>query len=453
MKLTTKLVLLITSGFITVLLIDSYFLIEREREVIEQDRLQSQIDYIESVLPVLNNGISIKNFSVLNTEELKAFQQKQAAFSQKKVNYWFDKTPSTSAIIFYDINTQKLYKYTHKSTYRTSFSEIYKRTAAIIFITVALAFFITYLVGRLIISRPVNKILNKIEKIKSKDYGEHLELNGKDEFSVIAHSLNDLASEIDLAYQKLENENKEKLEYIKQLRHVDRLNTIGVLASGIAHELGTPLNVILGHCSLIKNYTAGNEEKLNQSLSSIHNQVNKMSTLIKNLLTFSQKSSLNKSRHSIAEVINSCIEFLSHQLKKKDISVNIDISDTAYIYCDLQKIEQVFLNLFLNAIYVLNNNGVIKVSCKHKVEKKFKLKSAEYYMVSFSDNGPGIALEDQGKVFDPFFTTKDVGEGTGLGLSISLGIIEEHDGWIEIDSSPGEGAFFYIYLPVYSEEL
>lgn len=451
MKLTTKLIFFITAGFILILIVDSFFLISREKEIIENDRRQSQIEFIDNILPLLRENTPIRHFSTLDISTLEESTGDLNKYTFHEMNYWVINSPENSAILFLDNVNQKLYKYKLPSNNNFSLSDIYQRTAIVIILTILVAVLITYLVGQHVIGKPVNLILNKIKNIKLKNYDQHLHLNGNDEFACIAHSLNDLAAEIDLAYQTIEKENTEKLEYLNQLRHADRLTTIGVLASGIAHELGTPLNVILGHCSLIKSNLKN--KKIESSLNTIHKQVDKMSNLIRNLLSFSQKTKLNKSRNCIHKVIENCIELLNHKLRKKNIEVKLDLVKTAWISCDVQKLEQVFLNIVLNSIHVLDENGVIKIVCKQKVEKTFKKETLEFYMISIFDNGPGIEFENLGKIFDPFFTTKDVGEGTGLGLSIAMGIVEEHNGWIEIESTPGEGTFFYIYLPVSIEEI
>ena len=107
----------------------------------------------------------------------------------------------------------------------------------------------------------------------------------------------------------------------------------------------------------------------------------------------------------------------------------------------------------MNSIQALEPEGTVKISVSQDVEKTLMGETSIFHMISICDNGPGIKQEHLNKIFDPFFTTKDIGQGTGLGLSISLGIIEEHGGCIEVDSTEGKGANFYIYLPDYEESL
>lgn len=442
MKLTAKLVFLVTSGFIIILLVDSYFLVQREKELIETGNLHYQFELIQTTLPLLKDSGHPEKFSLMNEETFNSSLKLYNEYDFKNEKFWILQDNKYLNIRYKSKDNVFLEYQTAITTART-ITDIYKRTITVIIITILISFLFTSFIGVSIIGKPVKKILNKIDQIKSKNYADHVSLNSKDELADIAHSLNEMASEIEQAYLK-------KLEYIKQLRHAERLTTIGALTSGIAHELGTPLNVILGHCSFIR--CQSESEKNTNSLNTIQKQVDKMSTLIKNLLSFSQKSNLMKEINDLDLILKECVQLLEHKLKGKGISVSLTTKPNCIINCDKQKIEQVIINILMNSFQALNQSGSIKISCNSTIKRTFKNKKRLFYMLSIGDNGPGIKQEDIDKIFDPFFTTKDIGEGTGLGLSISMGIIEEHDGWIEVDSVVGEGAVFYIYLPVLEEQ-
>jgi signal transduction histidine kinase len=182
-------------------------------------------------------------------------------------------------------------------------SHFYRRTLAILVITLLVAFIYISLTGLYIVGSPLKRINLKINEMKNGTFDNFVVNKGNDEFTDLSIALNELSREIKSANLKIKNENNEKVEYLKQLRHAHRLTTAGVLTSGIAHELGTPLNVILGHSSLIKSNTK--DKSIIESSKVISNQVKKMTALIDSLLVFCNKKSIEKSPQDLGEVIES----------------------------------------------------------------------------------------------------------------------------------------------------
>lgn len=221
----------------------------------------------------------------------------------------------------------------------------------------------------------------------------------------------------------------------------EKLVALGQLSAGIAHELNTPLGSILGYARLLmknKNLDAVQKERL----EIIAEQAKRSSAIIKGLLNFARQSNpslRNMKNASINDILTDVLKLIHTEIEKHNIHVIIDFSEIPEIMVDVRQMEQAMLNIILNAIQAVKNNGEIRI-------KTFTENNS--IKIKVSDNGPGIPEDIKPRIFDPFFTTKPVGEGTGLGLSISAGIISEHGGSIDVESTEGNGATFIVILPL-----
>ncbi|MBW6471044.1 MAG: PAS domain S-box protein [Methanosarcinaceae archaeon] len=231
-----------------------------------------------------------------------------------------------------------------------------------------------------------------------------------------------------------EQKDIEQLE--KQLLQADKLATIGQLASGVAHEINTPLgNISLYTQMLLKKIEdEGDRDKLNI----IYDESNRAANIVKSLLDFARQSTPDMTPSDINSTIIKSLNLLKHQMK--DVKVTTMFQTLPEINCDLHQIQQVIMNLLSNAIQSFKNDGEIKI------ETGLKNNNVE---IIITDNGCGIPEKNLTNIFEPFFTTKNVGDGTGLGLSISYGVIKSHNGSIDVKSQVGKGTTFIIKLPVH----
>lgn len=221
----------------------------------------------------------------------------------------------------------------------------------------------------------------------------------------------------------------------------EKLVALGQLSAGIAHELNTPLGSILGYARLLlKNKKL--DEQQRERLEIIAEQAKRSSAIIKGLLNFARQSNpylRNMKDAWINDILTDVLKLLQTEIEKHGINVITDFGQVPAARVDVRQIEQAMLNIILNAIQAIKNDGEIRI--KTFVENNS-------IKIEVSDNGPGIPEDIRPRIFDPFFTTKPVGEGTGLGLSISAGIISEHGGSIDVESTEGNGATFTITLPI-----
>lgn len=230
----------------------------------------------------------------------------------------------------------------------------------------------------------------------------------------------------------------------EQLRHSDRLATIGKLAAGVAHELNEPLTGILGFAELLKD-TDDMPEKAMDDISRIESAALHAREVVRKLLTFARQVPPKQRVVNANSVIREAVSFFEGRCTQQGTRLDVALDETLpNIYADESQIRQVALNLMINALHAVENGGFIRINtrlCENEI------------LISLEDNGPGIPEDVKDKIFLPFFTTKAVDKGTGIGLSVVDGIVKSHQGRIEVDSQPGRGAIFKVYLPIEKEIL
>lgn len=224
-----------------------------------------------------------------------------------------------------------------------------------------------------------------------------------------------------------------------QLRKTERLAELGTLASGMAHEIGTPMNIILGRAELLMRKAT--DESTRRGLGTIVTQVERITKIMNQLLSFARKRPSEQRGVDLVGALGSVLDMLVEKFKNHNIHVVKDyVPDLPLVLADPDHISQVLLNLMLNACQAMPGGGTLTLRLCAK---------ANMVELSLQDTGVGIPQEQVSKIFDPFFTTKPVGEGTGLGLTVVHGIIQEHNGAIRVDSVPGQGTTFIVSLPVH----
>jgi two-component system NtrC family sensor kinase len=229
------------------------------------------------------------------------------------------------------------------------------------------------------------------------------------------------------------------------------LAVLGRLSSGIAHELGTPLNVVAGRAKLI---AAGDLERGEVVASSrvIEEQARRMTGILHQLLDYARRRPSKRSPVNAARLVRHVIDLVSPTARKTGVSLVFrKHRGTPPANADSGQLQQVIMNLVMNAVQSMPDGGEVEIAVDVEAATRPGAKSGtarEHLVVRVRDQGEGIPAENIGLVFDPFFTTKEVGRGTGLGLSVSQGIVEDHGGWILVESEPGRGSCFSVYLPL-----
>jgi len=239
----------------------------------------------------------------------------------------------------------------------------------------------------------------------------------------------------------------EKRQMEERVIRSERLSAIGELISGVAHELNNPLTTVVGYSQLFMKEIK--DDELKKDAEAIAREASRASRIVRNLLTFARKQEPIKKMVDVNEIIERTIELRDYELKVNNIQVikNLD-STLPMMLLDPHKMQQVFLNLINNAEQAMteaHKGGKLNIITYRKADDKV--------CIQFLDDGPGIQRDHLNRIFEPLFTTKGEGKGTGLGLSISYGIVGEHGGEIWAESEVGNGASFFIELPILTGEV
>jgi two-component system, NtrC family, sensor kinase len=247
---------------------------------------------------------------------------------------------------------------------------------------------------------------------------------------------------------RIDDETRRRVLALQELRHAERLNTIGKLAAGVAHELGSPLNVIMGRADLISRGRE-NLEGARASARIIREQGERMVRIVRGLLDFGRRAGADTRSEELRRMVDETAQLLQGLAGHAGVEIRVD-GQEVHAPVNRTEIQQVLSNLLSNAVHAMPRGGRIEVSVD-EVQAKFPENGDQhehdYACITVRDQGTGIAPEIVPNIFEPFFTTKEVGEGTGLGLSVSYGIVRDHGGAIRFQTTVGQGTTFLVYLP------
>jgi signal transduction histidine kinase len=259
--------------------------------------------------------------------------------------------------------------------------------------------------------------------------------------------MNSMAAELDAAAQEVARETAARLRALEQLRHADRLTTAGKLASGLAHELGTPLNVVAGRAKMIASDEVESPAEGRESARIIAEQAERMTRIVRQLLDFARRGVSEKRSTDLGALASQTAALLEALASKRGVSLRCaEPARPVWAGVDAAQISQAVTNLVVNAIHASAAGSEVTLAvsaCDVAPEGR----PGPWVVLEVRDRGTGISAEQLPEIFDPFFTTKPVGEGTGLGLTVAHGIAEEHGGWIDVESEPSRGSCFRIWLP------
>jgi signal transduction histidine kinase len=236
--------------------------------------------------------------------------------------------------------------------------------------------------------------------------------------------------------QDYERQSSELRRTTDRARAAERLASLGSLVAGLAHEIGTPMGVIQGHAKLLESSVS--DERGRWRLETIRGQIGRISRIIQSLLHMARPTRAARAEVDLEAVLVNTLSFLTEKFRRRGIAVDTRFEEVPVVKGDPERLQQLFLNLFLNAADAMPEGGKLRVTVSPKEG------DAE---VRVSDSGAGISEAGLSRIFDPFFTTKPAGEGSGLGLAVAQGIVAEHGGSIEADSVEGQGTEFIILLP------
>jgi signal transduction histidine kinase len=315
----------------------------------------------------------------------------------------------------------------------------------------AVASLIAALVGMTLVGRPVQRLVDQARGVAAGDLSRRVTPRRRDELGELALEMDQMCGELEQAHQRLAKETKARLEALEQLRRAERLVAVGELAAGVAHELGTPLNVVAGRAKLVtRGQVTGDDAVENARI--IGEQAERMAGIVRQLLDFARQRELHKAPIDPHRLVSQTLSILEPLAAKRSVTLELASTDNLpTVEVDPAQIQQVLSNLVVNAVHATSGPGTVTVELGvdgHRAPAELDGRESDFLKIGVVDRGTGIDPAIRDRIFEPFFTTKDVGEGTGLGLSVAYGIVREHRGFIEVESNPGSGSRFSVYVPI-----
>lgn len=301
------------------------------------------------------------------------------------------------------------------------------------------------------LARPIKALLEGAAAIGRGNLSYRVALSRRgDEFSQLASEFNRMADSLVVQHEAAVRAAEQGVELERELRHRDRLVLIGRIAASVAHEMGTPLNVIDGRAAQLLQRSDAPIEMRQRNLTIIREQTRRIAQVVRQLLDLSRTDRISREPVDLAQVFSDVGELIEVEANRNGVSVEIVAGPPICIEGDKDMLRQVFLNLCINAIQAMPQGGQLRLECQPDGQSK---NGREFILAQVSDSGTGIAPEHLPQIFDPFFTTKDIGQGTGLGLAVSRRIVEDHGGWIAAANHPSDqGAVFTVFLPRYQAQ-
>jgi two-component system NtrC family sensor kinase len=311
---------------------------------------------------------------------------------------------------------------------------------------------------------PLKDLESGAKKIASGDLDHNILVRNDDEFGRVAGSFNLMTTalkksrfEMQELVQNLESKVRERTQELRvaeaEVAQGEKLASVGLLASGIAHELNNPLTGVLTFTSLLrKKMEDGSPDA--DDLDLVIRETKRCASIIKRLLDFAREKVPVKGFFNLNQLIEDTVRFIDRPASLQNIEITTDLDpDLPQVWGDADLIKQVILNILVNAQQAIEGQGKIVVESRRYVSKapsKPGVEPVPMVEVVIKDTGCGIPEANLQRIFDPFFTSKEVGKGTGLGLSVSYGIVKAHGGGIKVESAVGVGSTFRIYLPITS---
>ena len=313
----------------------------------------------------------------------------------------------------------------------------------------------------LTVYQPVRRLTEGTRHVAQGDLDYVLPETSQDEIGSLAVSFNHMTEELKKARAEnlqwthtLEDRVRQKTEELERayrsLTQSEKMASLGKLAAVVAHEINNPLAGILTYSKLVSRLADkgfNENQRLGEAKNYLHiieGESRRCGGIVKNLLTFARQTPINPQRNDLNAIVERCLLLVGHQMILQNIELEKRLAaDLPPLYCDAGQVQQALLGILMNAVEAMPQGGRLGVESVYDPVRRLG-------RVRVSDEGPGIPPEVLSHIFEPFFTTKEEGRGTGLGLAIALGIVQQHGGNIEVDSTPQKGTAFTVLLP---EEL
>ncbi len=334
------------------------------------------------------------------------------------------------------------------------------RAFRVAFIQIVLIGILIALLTRQFVGKPIQKLIRATHSVSAMQLDEPIDVDGPRELTELAASFNtmqmrlkDAMAEVHEFTQTLEGKVEERSHQLnvaqQKLIQSDRMASLGQLAASVAHEINNPLSGVLNFSMLMQRLLTeegvpeNRRDDFRKYLSTVIDETTRVGHIVSDLLAFSRRSSPQKAKANLNRIVEHTISIIAHKLVLGGVGLDVSLDrHMPEIPCDASQLQQVIINLVMNAAEAVPEGGQVAVRTQFDKEEDVVLMMVE-------DTGGGIPEDHQARIFDPFFTTKEASKGVGLGLTVVYGIVESHGGNIELTSEMGKGTIFKVSLPVH----
>ena len=462
MRLAAKLVLLFLFGLLLIVGLFAYLTIQQDRRLAIAEHERRASDLAATLLPSIEQAVrdqktgELEQFLTKSTRQVRYMRVRWVEFSadsdrSHRPSVPIDRivTREVTTLSMRDASGQEyLYTYLPVSDAETDLGSIEIAaphigaeklfrdsllSSLVALLGVAtLSGLVVIVGGIMMVGKPLNELIEKVHRVGDGDFGHPVSLRSHDELGKLGSALNEMCDQLSLQRDQLESEAASRIATVQQLRHAERLNMVGRMAAGIAHEIGTPLNVVTGRAELIASGEL-DPQATRESAQAIRSEAQRITKIVRELLDFARQSTPHRSQQNLNELIQDTANLMQPLASKQNAELIVNVPDAPLVAdVDAGQIQQVLTNLIVNAVQSTDDDGRVTITLSDVMacaEGEIDGQQRPFRRIAICDNGQGISAEDREHIFEPFFTTKDVGEGTGLGLSISHSILQEHEGW------------------------
>ncbi len=326
---------------------------------------------------------------------------------------------------------------------------------AIAFMTVGA--FALYFVLRSLVLKPLSTVDTAMEQVAGGDLQQSLKITSEDEMGRLASTFNAMTKELSDSREKMEDWTKSLEEGIAKktlelkssqdkLIQAEKLASLGRLTADVAHEIRNPLTALGGFARRLHKIAEGEKEK--EYAEIVLTEVDRLERILKDVLTFSRDARSHLEKHHIEDIIRDTLKIYEDLCRDQSIGIEINTGKNLMpVLIDRDQVRQALDNLITNAVDSMPEHGRLTISAGRE-----EIHDVTYMFLKVTDTGSGISPKNISLIFEPFFSTKNIGHGTGLGLSITRKIMEEHGGFVKVESIEGKGTSFTLYFPFQSEE-
>tara|TARA_R110002049_G_scaffold305056_3_gene501139 strand:- start:91536 stop:92942 length:1407 start_codon:yes stop_codon:yes gene_type:complete len=464
MRLAAKLVLLFVFGLLLIVVLFSYLTVLQDRRLAIAEHERHAADIAAALQPSIRNAVAAKRTAELQQVLTRSTRYVRVRYVQSDdpqarpsvpIEQVFSRSEVTTIRMPDPAGHEMFYTYVPvvdgddrektRLEIASAASDAKDRAMQSLLASLAaiagvacLSGFVIYVGGVRMVARPLNQLTEKMGRVGRGDFSGPIQIRSNDELASLAAAVNEMCERLQKQRDDLESETKHRIDALQQLRHADRLTSVGRMAAGIAHEIGTPLNVVSGRAELILSGRLA-ECDVQENAETIRRESQRITRIIRELLDFARQGQPKRTEIDLSELVRSTTALMRPLSGKARVQLLQDVPWQPVIASvDAAQIQQVLTNLISNAIHASDEDATVDISLRD---------TASEATIVVRDHGHGINSDDISHIFEPFFTTKDVGEGTGLGLSISHGIIQEHQGEIQVESDSQMGTRFVVRLP------